>query len=359
MLAGLSAVAATAATLGAGPAAAAPSVDDIASGLVGPLGLDISEDGRFVAQNFAGSIDRIRPNGTLDNVASVVDASGFVVDGKRITFTTTEYDEDQVVSRARLRMQKADGSVVTLANLLAFEQRRNPDGDVRYGIRGAGKSCREKLPQGVAPYSGIEDAHPYAVAEAPGGGWYVADAAGNDILKVSRAGKIRVVAVLKPVVSRITRKMARSLGLPMCAAGKDVAFEPVPTDVEVAKDGSLVVSLLPGGPEDPAAGARGQVVRIAPGSGKQMVVADGFASATNVAIGKKGKIYVAELFANQISQINRNGDVRRFVQLNQPSAVEYFRGKLYATYDTFPPQDGPPNGKVAVITKSGGTVTGE
>ena len=95
------------------------------------------------------------------------------------------------------------------------------------------------------------------------------------------------------------------------------------------------------------------------------MIAKGFAAATNVAIGKRGKIYVTELFGNQISQINSNGKVRRFVKLNQPSAVEFFRGKVYATYDTFPPTDdqgnpaGPPDGKVAVIMPSGSTVTGD
>ena len=41
---------------------------------------------------------------------------------------------------------------------------------------------------GPATYNGIIDSHPYAVANAPDGGWYVADAAGNDILKVSAVG---------------------------------------------------------------------------------------------------------------------------------------------------------------------------
>jgi hypothetical protein len=235
-----------------------------------------------------------------------------------------------------------------LASLLAFEKRRNPDADVRYGVLGASKSCREKMPRDARPHKGILDAHPYAVAEAKRG-WYVADAAGNDIVHVSPKGDMKLVALLEPVVDRITKKMAKVLGLPKCVVGKDYAAEPVPTDVEVAKNGSLVVSLLPGGPEDPRAGARGQVVRINPKSGKQTLVADGFSGATGVAIGGK-KIYVAELFGGKISQISKNGKVRRFKALNQPSAVEFFRGKVYATYDTFPADDqSPPDGKLVVL----------
>ena len=349
-LVGLTA-AATAAVLAAGPAAAAPEDDRIADGLAGPLGLDVSRDGIYVAQNFVppgqpGTIDRVRRNGDIQNVHNVPDASGFIVDGNRIVYTTTTFGEQGATS-ASLKLRKGNGDVRHLASLLAFEKRRNPDRNQRYGVLGAGKSCRAKLPRPVKPYTGIVDAHPYAVAEAPNG-WYVADAAGNDILKVTRSGKIRVVAVLEPVVTRITKKAAKAFGLPNCADGLDAAFEPVPTDVEVAKNGSLVVSLLPGGPEDPSAGARGQVVRVDPKSGNQKVIAGGFAGATNVALGG-GKIYVTELFGGKISQINSKGRVSRFMKLASPSAVEFFRGKVYATYNTFPPPDGPPNGKLAVI----------
>jgi hypothetical protein len=345
MLVGLTA-AATAAAIATGPAAAAPSVDTLAEGLVGPLGLDVSKDGIYVAQNFAGSIDKVRRNGTVKNIASVVDASGLAVDGKRIVYTTTVFG-DEGPTKAALKLRKANGDVKHLASLLAFEKRRNPDADVRYGVLGASKNCREKLPRDARPHKGILDAHPYAVAEA-NRGWYVADAAGNDIVHVSPKGKMKLVALLEPVVDRITKRMAKATGMPKCSIGLRYAAEPVPTDVEVAKNGSLVVSLLPGGPEDPAAGARGQVVRVNPKSGKQTLVADGLAGATGVAIGKK-KIYVAELFGGRIAQISKSGNVRRFKALNQPSAVEFFRGKVYATYNTFPPESGPPNGKVVVL----------
>jgi hypothetical protein len=347
-LVGLTAVA-TAGVLTAGPAAAAPSVDTIAEGLAGPLGLDVSADGIYVAQNFGpGTIDRVRRNGSIENVASAPDASGFVVDGKRVVYVTTTFGDEGATSAA-LKLRKANGDVKHLASLLRLEKSKNPDGDQRYGVLGVSKSCRQKLPRPVKPYKGILDSHPYAVADAPGGGWYVADAAGNDILHVNRKGRVKVVSVLEPVVQRITKKVANSFDLPNCTVGGRAAFEPVPTDVEVAKNGSLVVSLLPGGPEDPAAGARGQVVRINPKTGAQKLVAKGFAGATNVAIGKGGKIYVAELFGGRISQVGKGGNVRGFKKLNQPSAVEYFKGKLYATYDTFPPDAGPPNGKVAII----------
>src|SRR5207245_2041015 len=153
------------------------------------------------------------------------------------------------------------------------------------------------------PYHGVVDSHPYSVANAPGGGWYVAEAAGNDVLKVSPKGHIHVVYLARPQNHVVTAREAKRLSAPKCVAGHKYSFEPVPTDVEVTRAGRLIVSQLPGGPEGPALGARGSVLRVNPATHHGYKVAGGFAGATNVAIGPKGEIYVAELFANQISVI--------------------------------------------------------
>jgi hypothetical protein len=164
---------------------------------------------------------------------------------------------------------------------------------------------------GGEPYPGLVDSHPYAVAKAPKGGWYVADAAGNDILRVSREGRIRVVHVARPQRMKVTQAMATALDLDDCVVGESHAFEGVPTDVEVARSGRLIVSLLPGGPEEPSMGARGSVVRIHPGTGKSRTVANGILGATNVALAPRGRIFVTELFGNKISVV-RKGRMRSF-----------------------------------------------
>lgn len=346
-----------AAALAVGPAAvgAEPTSETVVTGLAGPLGLDVSKDGVFVAQNFAGSIDEVLPDGSLRHVLNTPDAVGIAAKGKRMVYTTTKYSDggNGPVSMAQLRMRRADGSVKVLSGLLAFEKRRNPDQRMTYGVRGVGKKCRAKLPPAPEgkPYKGILDSHPYAVAEAPQGGWYVADAAGNDILHVSPKGRTKVVAVLKPQLLRIPAGM----GFPKCAVGHHFAFEAVPTDVEVTKRGALIVSLLPGGPEDPSLGARGSVVKIGKG-GKQTVVAKGFAAATDVAIGKRGKLYVTELFGDKVSVVDRRtGEVSLFAELAQPSAVEYFEGSVYVLHDTFPGEAGP-DGKLTVFDLDGGPI---
>ena len=111
---------------------------------------------------------------------------------------------------------------------------------------------------------------------------------------------------------------------------KTYAFEAVPTDVEVGKDGWLYVSTLPGGPEDPSLGARGRVYRVDPRTGKNQLIARGFAGATNLALGKRGEIYVTELFAGRISVI-KHGEVKPYVTLPGALSVETDRkGNLWA-----------------------------
>ena len=66
-------------------------------------------------------------------------------------------------------------------------------------------------------------------------------------------------------------------------------------------------------------------------------LAGGFLGATNVAIGGHGQIYVAELFGGKVSVL-RHGDVSTVAKLPHPAGVEYSDGKLYVSYDVFPPQ---------------------
>src|SRR5204862_1259416 len=115
-----------------------------------------------------------------------------------------------------------------------------------------------------------------------------------------------VEIVARPQKSAITAAAAAANGLPKCTIGKIYAFEPVPTDVEVSPLGYLMVSLLPGGPEDESLGARGAVMRVSPGEGEWSIIGRGFAGATNLAVAPGGRIYVAELFGNRISMLKNH-----------------------------------------------------
>ena len=324
-------------------ATAVPS-EPIVSGLAGPLQLDVGSNGQiYTGQSFAGLLTKVRPNGTTkDLVAEPGEVAGVASNGYDVAYTFTGGDEEHPI--ALLKRRFANGTVRTVANLGAYEKKHNPDARNTYGFRNLSETCAAQVPAEVGgyPYTGLVDSHPYALASDGDGGWYVADAGGNDILHVTKSGRISVVIVIRPQKTTITADAAEAFGLPDCVIGKTYAFEPVPTDVEVTKLGFLMVSLLPGGPEDASLGARGAVMRVG-GDGGFSVLARGFLGATNLAVGPGGRIYVSEMFANRISMLH-NGVVTTVADVPTPAGLEYANGTLYAAVDVFA------NGSIVTIT---------
>jgi hypothetical protein len=319
------------------PAAAVPVVSDpIASGFEGPLQMDLGAKGQlYVAQDFAGVITKVRANGTTkDVVTEPGEVAGVASNGYDVTYTFIGGTEDEPI--ALLKRRLANGTIKTIADLGLYEAEHNPDAFARYGFRHLAPDCAAQVPPAIGgePYGGIAESHPYAVANDPDGGWYVADAGANAILHVSPSGDIEVVKVPRPVKAGITAEAAEALGLPDCTIGEVFAYEPVPTDVEVNARGYLIVSLLPGGSEDGRLGARGQIMRISPGDFEWTIMTDGIAGAANIATAPGGRVYVSELFGNQISVL-RNHVLTPVTALASPAALEFENGKLYASTDVF------------------------
>ena len=207
----------------------------------------------------------------------------------------------------------------------------NPDGGVDYGFV-------EGLPAGcaVSPLTEPGDVNPnaYAVAILPDGSRVVADAGGNTLVRVGANGNTSVSAVLPPVRLTVSTELADERGWPECTVGELYTVHPVPTDVEVGPDGMLYVSSLPGGTENPlvieSLGSPGGVFRVNPVTGSVAPYASGFVSAVDLAVAPDGTVYVAEMFADRISRVVNGAAVPvAFVPL--PGAVEYAKGKLYAT----------------------------
>ncbi len=138
-------------------------------------------------------------------------------------------------------------------------------------------------------YSGILEAHPYKVASLRDGSRVVADAAGNDLIRVTTGRKTSTLAVLPP--------------------------QPV------------VVTA-----EDPSLGARGSLYRVNTVTGAVELVATGFLGATDLAVAPNGTVYVAELFGGRISKVV-DGSPQTVAEVPFPAAVEWAKGTLYATID--------------------------
>lgn len=297
----------------------------------------------YVADGGTSTVSRINKDGSLKTLATgpqpgEVAGVALSKSGKSLAYTTTDYTTGATTLTIKT------GSKTVVADLSGYEAAHNPDAINHYGL--ADPSCAGDVLGDLASYTGIVESHPYAV-ERWNGVWVVADAAANALWRVDDRGRVSTLAVLPPQPLVITQEFAEANGVPDCV-GQTYAFEPVPTDVAVGKDGKLYVTTLPGGPEDPSAGARGSVYRVNPWTGHSKRIATGFAGATSLTFGKDGTLYVAELFTGQVSKV-KHGCPSKVASLPGVVSVEYGNGHLYA--GTLAPTDdeGNPTGPGSVV----------
>jgi hypothetical protein len=352
---------AVAAALVAFPASAGergpqPEITTIADGFVAPLGLAVDRRGNaYVVEAFTGNLTRVNRRGDTTTVYTATDGGlpgGVAVHDGTVLFTRfIAPGPEDPPSDTTLEVLLEPNRSRTIASLLTYEQEQNPDAGNTYGFADLSAECLAQLPEDVPqpqPYPGIIESNPYAVAVHRGAA-LIADAAGNSILRVTRDGRISTVAVLPPVPQTVTAQVAEDLGLPDCTVGEIYRSEPVPTDVEVGRDGDLYVTSLPGGPEGLGAGS---VFRINPRTGTVRRVATGFLGAVDLAVGRDGTIYVADLFGNTISAV-RHGRVRTVAEVTSPGTVEIGRhGTLYVTVNVFE-GEAPGNGTLIRIRLGG------
>jgi hypothetical protein len=334
-----------------------PTASLVSDDLAAPFNIAFNGRGVYVADGGLNQVVRVRRDGTLKTIvdgATGTSGLAFSKDGRYLAYTTTESGEPPAeggpppITASGLNIKKRHKSPV-YADTLAYEKANNPDQHVHYGVRHPSQCVKDALGD-QASYKGLVDSHAYSVARYKKK-WVVADAGGNDLLWVTNRGKIRTLAVLPSQPLKITEALAKAAGVPdTCpVVGLTYRFEAVPTDVEVGRDGYLYVTTLPGGPEDPSLGARGKVYRVNPHNGHIKLVASGFAGATNLAIGKHGKIFVAELFGGQISVI-KHGKAHKYLSLPGVVAVEIDRsGALWAA--TLGNEDPPAPGTLVKIVK--------
>ena len=146
------------------------------------------------------------------------------------------------------------------------------------------------------------ESNPYGVASLEDGSALVADAAGNDLLRVWPNGDIVTVARIKPRVVRVGDEFADVPDFP--PPGTPITSEAVATSVTVGADGAYYVGELRG---FPSTVGTSQVWRIEPDSvdavcnpkkpdeGACTRYADGFTSIQDLAAGPDGELYVLEL----------------------------------------------------------------
>ena len=150
--------------------------------------------------------------------------------------------------------------------------RFNPSGKVRFNEDIAGYEL-ENNPDGFVP-----DSNPYGMAAVPGA-VIIADAGGNDLLKVAANGTISTLAVF-PTFPNLP-------GLP-----GPPNVQAVPTSVAVGPDGHYYVGQLTGFPFIPG---RANVYRVPAGGGDPEVAYSGFTNIIDVTFGPDGSLYILEI----------------------------------------------------------------
>ncbi|MFT3872399.1 MAG: ScyD/ScyE family protein [Nocardioides sp.] len=312
----VTAAAAALALLGTSTAHADPPKPKVLAkgGLVGVLSVAYGGGKAYFTDNFAGPLYVSQPGKKRPKVLYAPKAP-FAAEGVAYRHGEVVFGMDKNQGKPSamsfLMRLTAPGKAERVADLLAFEKAKNPDGKVTYGTKGLPKACRDQVaghPAAafVLPYKGIVESHPYAIA-ATKKAYYVADAAANDIVKVTKSGKVSAVAVLPPFTKKITADdvagdpSTTDDDLPACLIGHTYVSEPVPTGVQVGSHGKLYVTTLPGGLG--LGGPAGSLYSINPKTGKTKVVVSGLVSPTGVAVRPNGDVYVSQLFPGMIGRI--------------------------------------------------------
>mgnify|MGYP000878148344 FL=1 len=199
-----------------------------------------------------------------------------------------------------------------------------------------------------------EESNPYGLAALPNGDALVADAAGNDVLRVSRTGRIRTVA-------RFTREMVATDHIPGWEGPPALPTESVPTSIAVTRS-AIYVGELKGFPFRPGSShvyklpldAIDATCDATAPNRDCRVVESGLTAITDIAVDPwTGALYVYELAADGVLAfeagfetgafppavlLELKGGQRRELaagQLSQPGGVTASLGVIHVTDGVF------------------------
>jgi hypothetical protein len=341
-----SAVLVTTAVAGAPPAGAAPPLDVLLTGLSSPKGVATTGSGDpVVGQGAFGppgpvlvyllhgpdrgsTFEATEPINLIDVAISPLDDTGWGIGGDGVLYH-----------------QLADGTIVAVLDIIAYQE-----GD----------------PDPVNQQDPPEESNPYGLGVLPNGDALVADAAGNDLIRVTPDGDVSTMArfdVETIATDHLPPELIEELGLPA-----EIMAEAVPTSVAIGKDGAVYVGELQGFPFRPGTS---HVWRIEPDADGAFcsvnepdpdctVADDGFTAIQDIAINQNnGTLYVYELAADGVLAFEAGFETGEFPpavllkvknnkrtelvagRLSQPGGVTASRnGTVFVTDGVFDPEGG-------------------
>jgi outer membrane protein assembly factor BamB len=319
----------TAADAAARTTTATAAVHVVSKSLDGPFGLQfVSSTRLLVAEGDTGEITRIdTTNGTQKIlIKGAGGAAGVALSAGRIFVALGGPDESGAPPAGRfppssVLVANADGTGArVLADLLAYEKKHNPDGQVQL-VKGK-------------PVDALSNPFSMNVNQY---GLYVADGGANDVLRVNRlTGAVTTFFVPPTVKSKVCLRPG------MQANPGTVGCDPVPTGVAAAR-GHIYVSTYGAGSPD---GSRIYVLN--PTTGKIQQIFKGFTGLTGLTVAADGTIYASEVEygappgegppppgfnpakVGRIVRIAPNGTVT-YAQVTMPTGLALNGGKLYAS----------------------------
>lgn len=310
-----------------------------AAGFDGPLfGLTTAPDGSLLVADTGAGV--VTPDGTAAGMPALPGITDIGVIGKGSVWATrTGTIPGQDTGQGLYRL--SNGKSRLIVNLFAFELANNPH-----------------------PFGALES-NPFDVQPIDGGdSALVADAAANDLLRVSNEGHVDVLAVF-PNALVSTANIKSLVGCPagppsICGLPAQIPAQPVPTSIAIGPDGWYYVGELKGFPAPTGAS---RIWRVAPwaswancGSSAdcQVVFDGGFTSIIDLKFGPDGLLYVVELdeatwFAIEVLGHPTTGTINAcdiathacvaLASLTAPTAITFGKdGKLWSTeFAVIPP----------------------
>lgn len=267
---------------------AAPAMAGAVSGFQGILfGLDTAPNGDIlVADAFVG-IESIR-KGALGPTIERPGATDVSAIGRNSLWVTTGAGEDPEANTGQGLWRLSDDEANKIADLFAFEEEFDPDGIIN-------------------PPDGNVDSNPFDVESLGGKAALVADAGGNDLLRVDNQGNIDVLAVF-PNELTSTANIKDLAGCPnpppgfefVCGLPPMLPAQAVPTSIAIGPDGSYYVGELKGFPSPTGESNIWKVSpdatgEVCPNTNCELVFDGGFTAIIDLAFGPDGNLYVAEI----------------------------------------------------------------
>ncbi|MGI3781573.1 MAG: ScyD/ScyE family protein [Janthinobacterium lividum] len=322
------------------------TVTVVATGLEGPRQLSQKDGYFYVAESDAARVTRIRRSDGRKRVVvtNIPTAQGVTKVGGKLYMASGESEPDGTDPGAavgsKLYVAKPFHRRKTFADPYAFELKYNPDNQTLFDDKGV-------------PLDAVSN--PYFVIERKGPGLLLmAAAGGNDVLAVSRKGKLSTFFVPPVVTTGVCATAENNTPAgPSC--------DPVPTGIAYGPDGNLYISGLSGLAPGEAR------VYVVDRNGRLLKTLTGFSNAVGVAVGPDGSVYVSDLLQGapsdeasasrsaasparaartlakaaaaapfdpatigQIVKVAPDGK-RTYAQVTMPSGLLYTGGKLYAS----------------------------